>query len=250
VPYHNWPKTGSLLLVGNQDIVSIAEDYAKKIVVNAEERSLKLWEAKTHPDFRLVSPALNASIINIDLIRDLNEWSLSKPQISAKKVAIIHPAETMNRQAANAFLKTLEEPIDNLLFLLVTDKPSFLPATIRSRCFWVRLRSTEKNRPDNTLLEAIRSDLLALQRQITDPISVAARWMKWDPIAVVNAWIFLLHEELKENLQSKNSHPEALWKSLDTLIAAKRALTEGAKPNLPLLLESLLIQWASPDLFS
>jgi len=81
VPYHNWPKTGSLLLVGNQDIVSIAEDYAKKIVVNAEERSLKLWEAKTHPDFRLVSPALNASIINIDLIRDLNEWSLSKPQI-------------------------------------------------------------------------------------------------------------------------------------------------------------------------
>ena len=54
--------------------------------------------------------------------------------ISMRKVALITPADSMNRNAANALLKTLEEPPGNTVMILVAHQPSRLPVTVRSRC--------------------------------------------------------------------------------------------------------------------
>ena len=54
--------------------------------------------------------------------------------ISPRKVALIYPAHRLNRNAANALLKTLEEPPGNAVIILVSDDPSRLPVTVRSRC--------------------------------------------------------------------------------------------------------------------
>lgn len=102
---------------------------------------------QTHPDFRLVQPeALSAQedeggsgkkparLISVDQIRALADFSSLSAHQGGFRVVLIHPAETMNVNAANALLKTLEEPSGRMLFILVTHKPQQLPPTILSRC--------------------------------------------------------------------------------------------------------------------
>ncbi|MDH3901689.1 MAG: hypothetical protein OES90_00555, partial [Xanthomonadales bacterium] len=67
--------------------------------------------------------------------------------ISERKVACIHPAEKMNAAAANALLKSLEEPAGNTVLILVSDNPARLPVTIRSRC-----QAISVNQPDSQLV--------------------------------------------------------------------------------------------------
>lgn len=89
-------------------------------------------EKGIHPDFLLIEPEGNQ--IKIDEIRAVEE-ALSLKAFEAKyKVVIVDDAEAMNQSAANAFLKTLEEPPQNSLIILITSMPDILPDTIRSRC--------------------------------------------------------------------------------------------------------------------
>jgi DNA polymerase-3 subunit delta' len=107
-------------------------------------RSCRLIEAGTHPDWFMIGLEINdagkpATEIKIGQIRDLCQSLVQTPQIGALKVALIHPADRMNRNAANSLLKTLEEPVPNTVLILVSSRPSRLPATIRSRCRQLRI---------------------------------------------------------------------------------------------------------------
>jgi DNA polymerase-3 subunit delta' len=109
-------------------------------------RSCRLIEAGTHPDWFAVSLETNetgrlASEIKIGQIRDLCQSLVQTRHIGPWKIALIHPADRMNRNAANGLLKTLEEPVPNTLLLLVSSRPSRLPATIRSRCQQLRVQA-------------------------------------------------------------------------------------------------------------
>lgn len=106
------------------------------------------WYAQgTHPDFRLIQPealSLNDEIsesgkkasqeISISQIRALEDFVNLSAHQGAYKIVVLHPAEAMNVNAANAVLKTLEEPTENLMFILVSHKPQQLLPTIISRC--------------------------------------------------------------------------------------------------------------------
>ena len=93
-----------------------------------------------HPDFLLLQPPEDSQQIRIEQLRELStELALASHQ-GGYKVAIIEPAEAMNRFAANALLKTLEEPPSRTVLMLVTQQPSRLPATVLSRCQRVRIR--------------------------------------------------------------------------------------------------------------
>lgn len=94
--------------------------------------SCRKIDSNNHPDFLLVSPEKGE--IRIDEIRAVEEALLFKPYEGRKKVVIIDDADMMNQSAANAFLKTLEEPPDESLLILVAANPDRLPETIRSRC--------------------------------------------------------------------------------------------------------------------
>lgn len=93
-----------------------------------------LFHAATHPDILRLEPEEEGKIIGVEQIRTLIAKLLLKPQFETPRVVIIHPAEQMNRAAANAFLKCLEEPTERTSIILVTAKPHLLPATIASRC--------------------------------------------------------------------------------------------------------------------
>lgn len=89
-----------------------------------------------HPDLHLVRP--DGAFIKIDQVRELQKELSYRPFEARKKACIIEEAERMNPAAANAFLKTLEEPPgDALLILLTTHRDGVLP-TILSRCQQLR----------------------------------------------------------------------------------------------------------------
>lgn len=72
--------------------------------------------------------------IAVEQIRDLREYLSRRAYLSGWKVALIDGAEKMNLEAANALLKTLEEPKEKTILFLLTEDEAGLPATIRSRC--------------------------------------------------------------------------------------------------------------------
>ncbi|HEY2862757.1 MAG TPA: DNA polymerase III subunit delta' [Casimicrobiaceae bacterium] len=98
--------------------------------------------AGTHPDMRLIEPVLvdedgNITVVDaitVDRIRELTAFTYLSTHRHRAKVAVVVPAEAMNAAAANALLKTLEEPPADTYLMLVSHHPARLPATIVSRC--------------------------------------------------------------------------------------------------------------------
>lgn len=97
-------------------------------------RSCQWVLARTHPDFIIIEPEGEGKNIKVDQIRELVE-TLSKTSLQGRaQVVIIDSAEAMNISAANALLKTLEEPMGRCIFMLINHQLFSVPATIRSRC--------------------------------------------------------------------------------------------------------------------
>jgi len=94
----------------------------------------QLMAGGTHPDFFQVARAEDAKDITVDQVRELIDKVALTPAMGAHRVAVIESAELMNENAANALLKTLEEPPDNVWLIVVSHAPGRLPPTIWSRC--------------------------------------------------------------------------------------------------------------------
>lgn len=106
-------------------------------------------EGKSHPDLILVSAAEKE--IKIEQIKGLI-WQLSlKPYSAPLKVAIIDDAHLMNQDAQNALLKTLEEPQDHTLLILISEYPGALLSTIVSRCQRINFYQVAKNEMEKWL---------------------------------------------------------------------------------------------------
>ena len=90
--------------------------------------------AGSHPDYIKVQLEEDARVIKVDQIRLLAEKLSFSSHQGGYKVAVLDPAENMNINAANSLLKTLEEPSDNTVLVLVCERASQLPPTVRSRC--------------------------------------------------------------------------------------------------------------------
>jgi DNA polymerase-3 subunit delta' len=185
-----------------------------------------LYAAGTHPDLFRLSPEDDSKVIKIDQIRALIEKVSLSSHYGRYKVVILNPADAMNIAASNALLKTLEEPPADTLLLLITDRPSFLPATIRSRCQLLRLAlppvemaqtwlTAQLEHPQDAAVllglaggaplaaQALaaeqldrRKDMLQGWQQLAsgmaDPVKLAAEWVKPDlhlPISWVYGWI-------------------------------------------------------------
>ncbi|MGQ0658428.1 MAG: DNA polymerase III subunit delta' [Chromatiales bacterium] len=175
-------------------------------------RGCELMTAGTHPDFFRLAPKEQSKVIKIDQVRELIAFLTLTTQFLGQRVAIIEPADAMNRHAANSLLKTLEEPPRNTALILITHAPDSLPVTVRSRCQrftlhgmheskreWLATRLRPGADPDIALALAAGGPLLALDLdrdgllkeratllgELTalragrlDPVLAAARWMK------------------------------------------------------------------------
>lgn len=145
-------------------------------------RGCKLLNAGNHPDLTVVTAAEKNKAIKVESIRHLTEKLQQTPHCQGLKLALIYPAEQMNRTAANALLKTLEEPPGAALLVLVTHQIGKLPATIVSRCqrvhfsvsaepqtsAWVRAHTPESIDSDLLLRVADYAPLRAIELAQTD----------------------------------------------------------------------------------
>lgn len=102
----------------------------------------RLFEADAHPDYAelycLEKESGTARNITVDQIRGLQRLIQSAPSMSSRRIVVIDSADDLERGAANALLKNLEEPPADMLFLLVSHAPGRLLPTIRSRCRTLR----------------------------------------------------------------------------------------------------------------
>ncbi|MGE5154535.1 MAG: DNA polymerase III subunit delta' [Bdellovibrio bacteriovorus] len=177
----------------------------------------RLVRAGSHPDLVRVGPDPDSKSgdIAIESIRQLGERTALTAGRGGRVLVVIDPADRMNTAAANALLKTLEEPPGPVLLCLIAEHPGRLPATIRSRCQQLShgippreqaLRWLESQGPrgqtddaaaamrlalargaplravgeiDSGLLEQharLRASLVALARGELDPVTEAAAW--------------------------------------------------------------------------
>lgn len=100
--------------------------------------SCRKVDSRNHPDVAIIGPVKKSRIIDVETVRGINEMAMLRPFESRWRVFIIQEADRMGGPAQNHFLKTLEEPPGNSLFILLTEYPGLLLPTIRSRCQRVR----------------------------------------------------------------------------------------------------------------
>jgi len=117
-------------------------------------RSCHHIDARTHPDYFFIEPdrELATPQIKIEQIRELEQQMIYRPLVGDRKICMIDDADRMTIGAANALLKTLEEPPDHSLFLLITSRPASLPATIRSRCQGLRFATPARTDVEAALI--------------------------------------------------------------------------------------------------
>lgn len=97
-------------------------------------KSCLLLAAGTHPDNYVLEPEEVDKAIRVDQVRDLVGFVVQTAQLGGRKVVLIEPVESMNVNAANALLKSLEEPSGDTVLLLISHQPSRLLPTVKSRC--------------------------------------------------------------------------------------------------------------------
>ena len=234
------------------------------------------FEAGSHPDFVLCVPEEGKQSITVDVVREFARKLYLTPQTPAGRMGYIPRADLLNVNAANALLKTLEEPPATAHLLLVSDRPATLPATIRSRCEQVRavvdqpevvdawfdsqlpnLTASQRQRYRHAPLQAVEADargrqesairqqLEAIWLQQRDPI-LAAGDLDDELLPSVGTSLFrLIGERLGEVIS--RPQPAAVRLGLQRLADANASalhLAQHSQANMRLLVETQLIEWA------
>lgn len=246
----------ALLFNGNKGLgkLSLGTALAHYVLTDNHSQSENLFDAGSHPDLHVVMPeALIENItgkpssphqlmatygaryiethsgkprktITIDQIRKLSAALTTHPHISEHRLILIVAAETMNRNAANALLKSLEEPPANTLFVIVSDEISVLPKTIRSRCSLINFHA-----PD------YESALAWLQLQNEMPAEDCATYLSISnnhPIQAIELFKTGYLADLKAVLTDVNH----LWmRRIEITGAAKKWQTLGAATSIDIL---------------
>ena len=250
-----------------------------------ECESCRLSEAGSHPDRIDVTVEKDRREIVVDQIRDLIHSIGLTARFGRCKVAIVDPAEAMNRHAANTLLKTLEEPPGETVFVLVSSNHAQLLPTIRSRCQmmdfpaadpdialdWLRGKAPE---PERALalahgapiraLEMSSGGLIEMRSELDrdldallaggDPMAVAARWKELGRPAVAEWLVDILAERLRRSViggagagrqGAAAMHFSRLLSMLDCCLEVRRGVLARSNANEQLALERLALGIAS-----
>ncbi len=181
-----WPQ--ALLLAGSANLggLALAEHCAAFLLCHhpAESsacgqcQSCTWFQAGHHPDLLRISKEPDEKVIKIDVIRDKIARLSKTAHSEAAQVVLIYPAENLNKAAANALLKSLEEPKAGVYFFLVADHHASLPKTVLSRCQIIRLKASnalaEKENDDT--VDAWLEDCIAVALAQQNALAVAQKW--------------------------------------------------------------------------
>jgi len=208
-----------------QSPVTDPDSGAQRACGNCKQCSLVTGEG--HPDIRYVAPE-SGRVIKVDQIRELITFAQKSPQVGRNKVIILDSADRLNISAANALLKTLEEPVEDTFLLLLHRAGRPLLPTIRSRCQVVRAEAP----PTGESIAWLQTHCDAAD----DAINGVLAWAGGAPLAAKA----MLDDE---RLAQRNACLEALQRCLKREIDLPSAAKPFQKMNLEDALDLLLL-WA------
>jgi DNA polymerase-3 subunit delta' len=181
-------------------------------------RSCQLLATGAHPEGHILTfephpkrEGLRTELL-VDQVRRVTAALQLTNSVSRRKAALLYPAESLNESAANALLKTLEEPPGDAVLILVSHNPARLPATVRSRCqnLCARLPDGEVAIPWLAQAAQVAPDeaALALEAAAGSPLK-ARRILRQEGIEPYRAL-----SELLEGLRSGRSDPATALSAL------------------------------------
>ena len=231
----------------------------------------------THPDIQYVRQDTPGSPIKIEQVRELQESVYQTPQCGTRRFIVIEPADRLNRSAANALLKILEEPPSHTLFILIAEQISSLPATIMSRCQQYRFSSPDLFEPIHQVdyltigafypeateraelfkqCQPIIADLCDLVDKKISACTLATRWSKY-ALADLLWFLYLLTAQAvryqlldchtmqpwdnKLRQFSCQVEPINLFQQLDKINVLMRTVQQNITLNQALAVETLLM---------
>ncbi len=136
---------------------ALALNFAQAILCQSSEppcqecATCRQIAALRHPDVRVVEP--DGATFKIGQVRELTREAALAPHSAERRIYILSKAERMSREAANALLKTLEEPPAPVILILTASDANLLPPTIVSRCQGLKLRPVPKDVLKQALME-------------------------------------------------------------------------------------------------
>lgn len=197
---------------------------------NCDCHNCRLIAGRAHPNVLWIEPEKAGQAIKVDQIREVSDFINHSSFHDGYRLVVVNPANAMNASAANALLKTLEEPSSGAIMVLVSDQHARLPATILSRCqriifprpkkeaalSWLKLQLTDKavnpewllniaNGAPFAALRLIEDDTLTVRQELFqalyslyqkqgDPLALAARTKEVE----LTGWLDLVLSWLKD----------------------------------------------------
>lgn len=154
----------------------LCERHEQRATACGSCRGCRQWLSGGHPDAVTLRAQGAGQEITVDAVREVLETLSLARHYAGYRVVRLHPAEALNRNAANAFLKTLEEPTEGTVFLLLSEQPRSLPPTVRSRAQIRRLPMPDEVAARNWLEAQKCPDIeAALQRFPGQPLNALAQ---------------------------------------------------------------------------
>ncbi len=150
----------SYMFIGEQGIGKklIANQFAKMILCDNYEgnecnqcKSCIEFDGGNNPDFRIIEP--DGKNIKIEQIREMQTKVAEKPVNSTKKIYIIDDADYMTKEAQNCLLKTLEEPPEYIVIILIVSNENKVLTTIKSRCMKIHFDKISNEEIKKYLIE-------------------------------------------------------------------------------------------------
>ena len=152
-------------------ILSKEEDYSyndKTLTINEDNRSYKLIQNNSHPNFYLIDLIDEKKSIDIAQIRQMINYTNKSSFNDLPRLILIDNIENLNKNSVNALLKVVEEPNENIFFILIYDNEKKILSTLKSRCIEFKINiSFNKSINisnlliDNNVFELINYDLIS-----------------------------------------------------------------------------------------
>ncbi|MBL7003486.1 MAG: hypothetical protein ISR69_05620 [Gammaproteobacteria bacterium] len=193
-------------------------------------KQCQLMEANSYPDMLWITKLYNEKRkklnrdITVDQIRDLIYQLSLTNQYQTLKIAIIYPAERLNKNSANSLLKTLEEPEPDTFIILATHQIGQIPVTIRSRCQLYKIPQADKQQSLQWCLEQGYNEKqlnAVLQQGITDPVTIT-NLLSEDYLSIQaqceSQMLAYIDKEKQQNLVSLSQDLSALPKDMMRLV--------------------------------
>jgi DNA polymerase III subunit delta' len=163
-------------------ILSKNEEYKynlENFSINKDNRSYKLLQNNSHPNFYLIDLVSEKKSIDVSQIREMINYTNKSTFNNMARFILIDNVENLNKNSVNALLKIIEEPNENVFFILINNSEKYILPTLKSRCltFKISLTFYESLKISNSILEKnvlefVNCDLLSYYNSPGEIISL------------------------------------------------------------------------------